>query len=146
MTRILGAIALFFSAASVSAQTLPNAPGTIGLNRADRVLEVVAVASIGADAYATHLDWSVPAGIVTTEVNPLARVFVSHGTAPLVAYFAAGAGTFALVHRKIAPRHHKLVLALDLAVLGSETYYTQYSLRHHIDSAHWKQVPAGECH
>ena len=133
MARAFSVIALVVLAASVSAQTLPEAPRPSKSTQVDRVLEVLAVASIGTDAYATHLDWSVPPGVSKTEVNPIARLFVSHGTAPLVAYFAAGAGAFVFAHHELGRRHRKLALLLDLAVLGSETYYTQYSFRHHIE-------------
>jgi hypothetical protein len=115
------------------AQILPDAPTAGAPSNLDRVLMSLAVASIGADAYATHLDWTPRQGISTAEVNPIARTFVSHGTTPLVAYFAAGAGAFVFAHHKLARRHQKLALAFDLAVMGSETYYTQYSLRHHIE-------------
>ena len=99
----------------------------------DRVLMPLAVASIGVDAYATHLDWTPRAGISTAEVNPIARAFVSHGTAPLVAYFAAGAGALVFAHHKMANRHRRLALGMDLVVMGSEIYFTQYSFRHHIE-------------
>lgn len=133
MARVLRVFVLVVLAANVFAQTLPEAPRPSKLRKVDRVLEVLAVASIGTDAYATHLDWSVPPGVGKTEVNPIARLFVSHGTAPLVAYFAAGAGAFVFAHHELGHRHRKLALLLDLAVLGSETYYTQYSFRHHIE-------------
>jgi hypothetical protein len=92
----------------------------------------LAVASIGTDAFATYLDWTPRRGISTSEVNPIARTFVSHGTAPLVAYFGAGAGAFWFAHHKLARHHRKLALVLDLGVMASESYYTQYSFRHHI--------------
>jgi len=133
MARCWSVILLIFLTAVVHAQTLPEAPVSPTITNLDRVLMPLAVASIGADAYATHLDWTPRQGISTAEVNPIARTFVSHGTAPLVAYFAAGAGAFVFAHHKLARRHRKLALALDLVVMGSEAYYTQYSFRHHID-------------
>jgi len=133
MARCWSVILLIFLTAVVHAQTLPEAPVSPTITNLDRVLMPLAVASIGADAYATHLDWTPRQGISTAEVNPIARTFVSHGTAPLVAYFAAGAGAFVFAHHKLARRHGKLALALDLVVMGSEAYYTQYSFRHHID-------------
>lgn len=133
MARRSSMISLIFLGALVHAQTLPDAPVNPTITNLDRVLLPLAVASIGVDAYATHIDWTLRPGISTAEVNPIARAFVSHGTAPLVAYFAAGAGAFVLAHHKVARRHRKLALALDLGVMGSEIYYTQYSVRHHID-------------
>lgn len=132
MARFWSVIFPLLLAASCCAQTLPDAPAAAPSNL-DRVLMSLAVASIGADAYATHLDWTPRQGISTAEVNPIARTFVSHGTAPLVAYFAAGAGGFVFAHHKLARRYRKLALALDLGVMGSEIYYTQYSFRHHIE-------------
>lgn len=132
MARRLSVILLILATVGASAQTVPDAPSAPTKN-VDRVLMSLAVASIGVDAYATHLDWTPRQGIATDEVNPIARPFVSHGTAPLVAYFAAGAGAFLLAHHKLAHRHPKFALALDLVVMGSEAYYTQYSFRHHID-------------
>ena len=133
MVRFLSLVFPFVLAAGVFAQTLPDAPKTGASAILDRVLMPLAVTSIGADAYATHLDWSPRQGISTAEVNPIARTFVSHGTVPLVAYFAAGAGAFVFAHHKIASRHRKLALGLDLVVMGSEVYFTQYSFRHHIE-------------
>lgn len=133
MARCWSVILLIFLTAVVHAQTLPEAPVSPTITNLDHVLMPLAVASIGADAYATHLDWTPRQGISTAEVNPIARTFVSHGTAPLVAYFAAGAGAFVFANHKLARRHRKLALALDLVVMGSEAYYTQYSFRHHID-------------
>jgi hypothetical protein len=133
MARCWSVILLIFLAAMVHAQTLPEAPASPTITNLDRVLMPLAVASIGADAYATHLDWTPRQGISTAEVNPIARAFVSHGTGPLVAYFAAGAGAFVFAHHKLGRRHRKLALALDLVVMGSEAYYTQYSFRHHIE-------------
>ena len=138
MARFLSVIFPVLLAATGLAQTLPDAPITaapagVSTINLDRVLMPLAVASIGADAYATHMDWTPRQGISTAEVNPIARAFVSHGTAPLVAYFAAGAGAFVFAHHKIARNHRKLALALDLGVMGSEIYYTQYSFRHHIE-------------
>ena len=132
MARQLSVILLILVAAGVHAQAVPDAPSTATKN-ADRILMSMAVASIGVDAYATHLDWAPRRGISTAEVNPIARPFVSHGTAPLVAYFSAGAGAFIFAHHKLAHRHPKFAIALDLVVMGSETYYTQYSFRHHIE-------------
>jgi len=133
MARCWSVIFLIFLTAMVQAQTLPEAPVSPTIRNLDRVFMPLAVASIVADAYATHLDWTPRQGISTAEVNPIARTFVSHGTAPLVAYFAAGAGAFVFAHHKLGRRHPKLVLALDLVVMGSEAYYTQYSFRHHIE-------------
>ena len=133
MVRCWSAILLIFLTGVVHAQTLPEAPASPIIANFDRVLMPLAVASIGADAYATHLDWTPRKGISTAEVNPIARTFVSHGTAPLVAYFAAGAGAFVFAHHRLERRHRKLALALDLVVIGSEAYYTQYSFRHHIE-------------
>jgi len=133
MARFWSLLFSLFLTIGAFAQTLPDAPAATAPSNLDRVLMSLAVASIGADAYATHLDWTPRQGISTAEVNPLARTFVSHGTAPLVAYFAAGAGAFVFAHHKLARRHQKLALAFDLAVMGSEAYYTQYSLRHHIE-------------
>ena len=133
MVRCWSVILLILLTAMVHAQTLPEAPANPTITNLDRVLMPVAVASIGVDAYATHLDWTPRQGVSTAEVNPIARTFVSHGTAPLVVYFAAGAGAFVFAHQKLARRHRKLALALDLVVLGSEAYYTQYSFRHHIE-------------
>lgn len=132
MARRLGVILLIFVATGASAQVVPDAPSAAA-SKADRILMPLAVASIGVDAYATHLDWTPRQGISTAEVNPVARVFVSHGTAPLVAYFVAGAGAFVFAHHKLAHRHPRLAVALDLVVMGSETYYTQYSFRHHVE-------------
>lgn len=132
MARRSNLIFLILLAAGASAQTVPEAPSAATKNL-DRVLMSLAVASIGVDAYATHVDWTPRQGISTAEVNPIARPFVSHGTAPLVGYFSAGAGAFLFAHHKLAHRHPKLALALDMVVMGSEAYYTQYSFRHHID-------------
>lgn len=115
------------------AQALPDAPVAVAPSNLDRVLMSLAIASIGTDAYATHLNWTPRQGISTSEVNPIARTFVSRGTGPLIAYFGAGAGAFWFAHHKLARRHRKLALALDLAVLASESYYSQYSFRHHIE-------------
>jgi hypothetical protein len=133
VAQFLSLLFPFVLAAGTFAQTLPDAPATGASINLDRVLMSLAVASIGADAYATHLDWAPRQGISTAEVNPIARTFVSHGTVPLVAYFAAGAGAFVFAHHKIASRHQKLALGMDLVVMGSEIYFTQYSFRHHID-------------
>jgi len=133
MARCRNVILLIFLAAVVRAQTLPDAPDSPTITNLDRILMPLAVASIGVDAYATHLDWTPRPGISTAEVNPIARAFVSHGTAPLVAYFAAGAGAFVYAHHKVASRHRKLALGMDLVVMGSEIYFTQYSFRHHIE-------------
>ena len=133
MARFCSVILLIFLTTLVHAQTLPEAPVSPTIRNLDRVFMPLAVASIGVDAYATHLDWTPRQGISTAEVNPIARTFVSHGTAPLVAYFAAGAGAFVFAHHKLGRRHPKLALALDLVVMGSEAYYTQYSFRHHIE-------------
>ncbi len=132
MARQLSVILLIFVTVGVYAQVVPDAPSSAA-SKVDRVLIPLAVASIGVDAYATHMDWTPRQGISTSEVNPIARPFVSHGTAPLVAYFAAGTGAFLFAHHKLSHRHPKLALALDLVVMGSETYYTQYSFRHHIE-------------
>ncbi|HTS06610.1 MAG TPA: hypothetical protein VMP68_13585 [Candidatus Eisenbacteria bacterium] len=133
MARCRNVILLIFLAAVVRAQTLPDAPDSPTITNLDRILMPLAVASIGVDAYATHLDWTPRPGISTAEVNPIARAFVSHGTAPLVAYFAAGAGAFVYAHHKVASRHRKLALGMDLVVMGSEIHFTQYSFRHHIE-------------
>lgn len=109
------------------------APTDSHINKVDRILMVAAVASIGADAWATDRNWTARQGLGRTEINPIARVFVSHGTAPLVAYFGAGAGAFVLGHHQLARRHKKLAVLFDMTVLGAESYWTQYSLRHHID-------------
>ncbi len=131
MARGWSVIILILLASTGYAQTLVDAPSHI--SRVDSVLTAVTVASIGADAYATHLNWTARAGLGRNEVNPFARMFVSHGTAPLVAYFAAGAGTVVLANYKLGRRHRKLVMAFDLGLLGSEIYWTQYSLNHHIN-------------
>ena len=136
MARFWSVVFPILVTAAAFPQTLAEAPAAsagVAANHLDGVLMSLAVASIGADAYATHLDWAPRQGISTAEVNPIARTFVSHGTAPLVAYFAAGAGTFVFAHHKLSKRHRKLALAFDLGVLGSEIYYTQYSFRHHIE-------------
>jgi hypothetical protein len=133
MARYWSVIFPVLLTAASFAQTLPDAPAAVNPSNLDRVLMSVAVASIGADAYATHVNWARRQGISRAEVNPIARTFVSHGTAPLVAYFAVGAGAFVFAHHKLARRHRKLALALDLGIMASEIYCTQYSFRHHID-------------
>jgi len=133
MARGLSLLFAFVLTAGAFAQTISDAPVAATSRNLDRVLMSLAVASIGADAYATHLDWTPRQGISTVEANPIARTFVSHGTAPLVAYFAAGAGAFVFAHHKLASRHRKLALGLDLVVMSSEIYFTQYSFRHHIE-------------
>src|SRR5215831_5671080 len=132
MARFCTAVFLIFLAPASYAQIVPDAPSAAAPSNLDRVFMSLAVASIGTDAFATYLDWAPRRGISTSEVNPIARTFVSHGTAPLVAYFGAGAGAFWFAHHKLARRHRKLALALDLGVIASESYYTQYSFRHHI--------------
>jgi hypothetical protein len=135
MARYCSVVLLIILLTSAAyAQILPDAPAAVAPpTNLDRVLMPVAVASIGADAFATYLDWTPRRGISTSEVNPIARTFVSHGTGPLVAYFGVGAGAFLYAHHKLAHHHRKLALVLDLGVIASESYYSQYSFRHHIE-------------
>jgi hypothetical protein len=125
MMRSAIVILFVLTAAIASAQRMPDAPSS-----ADRVLEVAAVASIGLDAYATNMNWTQP-DAKHGEVNPIARPFVANGTGPLTTYFAFSAAGFVYAHHKWARHNRRLALAFDLAVLGTEAYWSGYSFAHH---------------
>jgi hypothetical protein len=113
--------------ATCSLSQLADAP-----HRVDRALEIAAITSIGFDAYATDRNWS-QTGVRCYEVNPVARPLVSNGTASLAAYFAASAGGFLFAHHVLAEHHHRMTLALDVAVVAAETYWSEYSFAHHLN-------------
>jgi len=88
---------------------------------------LLAMGSIGSDAYVTQHDWSQPHA---HEVNFVARPFVSHGTGLRAGYFAGSAGSLYFADRRLSRHHKHLAIALDVAVIGAESYWTQYSIRH----------------
>jgi len=92
------------------------------------LLLLLAMSGFGADAYATNRNF---VNTHPAEANPIARPFMTHGTAVRGAYFAAGAGTFLYVDHRVSRRHKVLARVFDVAVIGSEAYFTAYSVRHY---------------
>lgn len=74
---------------------------------------VLQLASSGADAYLTNRSLQVPG---SHEVNPLARVFVTHGPASVAAYFSAQtAGKLILPWELRRHGHSKLAQIAEVA-------------------------------
>ena len=87
----------------------------------------LAMTSIGADAYTTQHNWCYPNA---HEVNPIAQLFTQHGTPARISYFTASAAVLYLGDRKLSHRHKRLAVLGALAVIGAESYWTNYNIRH----------------
>jgi hypothetical protein len=86
----------------------------------------LAATSIAADGYTTQHDWSQPH---PHEVNPVAAIFVSHGTAARSAYFvASGAGLY-FADRRLSPKHKRIAILGELVLMGAEGYWAGYNVR-----------------
>lgn len=92
------------------------------------LLLLLALSGFGADAYATNRNFE---NGRPAETNPIARPFMTHGTAVRGVYFAAGAGTFLYVDHRLSRRHKIWARVFDVAVIGSEAYFIAYSVRNY---------------
>ena len=92
------------------------------------IILALALSSIGVDAAYTNANAH---NANAHEANPIARPFFHAGTAPLAGYFAGTAGAVYYADRRMSRKHKRLAIALDLAVIGAETYWTAYSATHY---------------
>lgn len=103
---------LLISVAAVA--QIPDGPKP-NLTRTDKVLLVGLSALNGVDAYLTNRS-------VGREENPLARPFVTHGTALSASYFAFMTAVDWFGVRELNKRgHRKLSRALTIGMIGAET-------------------------
>lgn len=91
------------------------------------ILLMMAMGSIGADAYTTHQFSELPHAY---ENNPIASPFVMHGTALQVGYFGASAGTFLYVDHRVMRHHRKLGILMDIGVIGFESCMAAHNVSH----------------
>jgi hypothetical protein len=91
-----------------------------------KTLEAVAIAAVGVDAWATNRNMMIAR---FSERNPIARPFVTHGTAELAGYFAVSAAGFYLIDRKLSQHHKRAARAWELAIIGSEAFSISISIR-----------------
>jgi hypothetical protein len=101
----------------------PDAPSTTR-----RALQVATVAAFGFDAWATNRNLTVPNPY---EQNPIAKPFVTHGTAERAGYFAACAGAFLLIDSKLNRHHKREARVFEFTELAVETWGASYSAVHH---------------
>jgi hypothetical protein len=91
----------------------------------------LALSGIGADAYATQRNFE-PNRIHCYEVNPVANVFMHHGTGLRVgAWAGAGASYFTVDYELRRHGHRKLATVAGIGVIAAEGWWTAYSVRQH---------------